>query len=344
MFASEGRPDGAAILFSGVALTRAVRQDRVGFVDAALFAVAAFIKPNVLGISSGALVAEVVRRRARAWPAVAGGAAASLVFLVALQWASGGRWIAHLVAGNQAPLNLSLWLEQSASALQFFGVPLAFAGYCAWRARSQPAGARSLASVVSSGAWTLFTIAKPGAARNYWMEPAIACLVVFSSVPVPRPPLPWRLPAAVLAVVQALWTGVGSIRSSIEVIVRAPEERAVVDGARAKAGAKAGEIVLGDQPGLEWMLNGRLVQTPVYMTVMGRIGRYPVDLWMEDLSRPEVVGLVSGDDLLERPIEQENLATDTFLPAVRVLLNRRFVLVEHAAGLYVYALRDRTRS
>jgi hypothetical protein len=275
---------------------------------------------------------------------VAGGAAASLVFVVALQWASDGRWLAHLVASNQAPLDLSLWLEQSVSALQFFGVPLAFAGYCAFRARRQPEGARSLASVVSSGAWTLFTIAKPGAARNYWMEPAIACLVVFSSVPVPRPSAAWRLPLAVVAVVQALWTGVGSIRSSIEAIVRSPEERAVVERARATAGAKTGEIVLGDQPGLEWMLNGRLVQTPVYMTVLGRAGKYPVDLWMDDLSRPEVVGLVSGDDLLERPIDQVNVATDTFLPAVRDLLNRRFVLVEHAGGLYVYALRERARS
>jgi hypothetical protein len=306
--------------------------------------VAAFIKPNVLGIASGALIAEVALDRLRAWPAVAGGAVVSAAFAAVLQWASGGRWVAHLVAGNQAPLNLSLWTDQSASALQFFGVPLLFAGYCAWRGRRAPGAMRALASVVSSGAWTLFTIAKPGAARNYWMEPAIASLVVFSQVALPALQNRWRVPAAVAAVVQALWTDVGSIRSSIEALVLCPRERAVVDAARATVGARANEIVLGDQPGIEWMLNGRLVQTPVYMAVLGRVGKYPVDLWIEDLSRPEVVGLVSSDDLLERPIEQENVTTDTFLPSVRRVLNRRFVLVEHAAGLYVYALRSRARS
>jgi hypothetical protein len=343
MFASEGRPDAAAILFSGIALVRSVRNDRVGFWGGALFATAAFIKPNVLGISSGALLAEVALRKTRAWPAVAGGAVVSCAFMAVLQVESGGRWLTHLVAGNQAPLDLALWIDQSASALQFFGIPLAFSGYCAWRGRRGPGGARALSSVVSSGAWTLFTIAKPGAARNYWMEPAVACLVVFSQVPLPALSPRWRLPAAALALVQALWTGVGSMRSSIEAIVRSPRERAVVNGARAAVGARPNEIVLGDQPGVEWMLNGRLVQTPVYMAVLGRLGKYPVDLWIEDLTRPEVVGLVSSDDLLERPIEEENVTTDTFLPRVRTVLNGRFVLVDHRAGMYVYALRARPR-
>jgi hypothetical protein len=342
LFGSEGRPDSAAILCSGVALTRSVRRDRVGFVDAALFATGAFIKPNVLGLASGALLAEVVLRRARSWPAIAGGAAASAVFAGVLQWASGGRWLSHLVAGNQAPLNLGLWLSQSVSALQFFGVPLVFAGYCALQSRRSPGGLRALASVVSSATWTLLTIAKPGAARNYWMEPAIAGVVVFSHLPLPPFGPRGRVPMAVVALVQALWTGVGSIRSSIEAIVRSPAERAVVENARVAVGAHPGEVILGDQPGIEMMLNGRLVQTPVYMAVLGRAGKYPVDLWIEDISRPEVVGLVSGDDLLERPLDAEDVTTDTFLPSVRVALKRRFVLVEKAAGIYVYGLRERT--
>ncbi|MCL2449750.1 MAG: hypothetical protein FWD17_12455, partial [Polyangiaceae bacterium] len=185
LFGSEGRPDGPAILCSGVALARSVRRDRVGFIEAALFATGAFIKPNVLGLAIGALLAEVARRRARAWPAVAGGAAASAAFAGVLQWASRGQWLTHLVASNQAPLHFGLWLTQSVSALQFFGVPLLFAAYCALQHRRLPGGGRALASVVSSAAWTLFTIAKPGAARNYWMEPAIACVVVFSHLPLP---------------------------------------------------------------------------------------------------------------------------------------------------------------
>jgi hypothetical protein len=75
LFGSAGRPDSPALLLSGVALTRSIRRDRTGFFDGALFALAAFIKPNVLGLSSGAFAGELWLRRSRAWPAIAGGGA-----------------------------------------------------------------------------------------------------------------------------------------------------------------------------------------------------------------------------------------------------------------------------
>jgi hypothetical protein len=143
-----------------------------------------------------------------------------------------------------------------------------------------------------------------------------------------------------VAVVQAFWMGVGSIRSSVESIRQAAPERVVVERARAVVHAKPGEVVLGDQAGVEWMLNHRLVQTPIYMTVLGRAHRYPVDLWAEDASRPQVVGLVSTDDLLERPIDQEDV-NDSFLRELRLVFRRRFVLVERTAGIYVYGLPER---
>jgi hypothetical protein len=343
LFAREGRPDGPAVFLSGLALARTVRKGHAGFVEAALFAAAAFVKPNEIGLSSGALATEVLLHRRGAWRAVVGGALVSATLAVALGVASGGQWLHHLTASIYAPPNLALWLDQGPSALQFFGVPLAFAGYCGWRGRREPGAWYALAALATSVAWALFTISKPGAARNYWMEPGIAAIVVFSCVSVPelRPSL--RLPAAVLAVVQAFWMGVGSVRSSIESIVQAPAERAVVDRARSTVRARPGEVVLGDNAGVEWMLNHRLVQTPIYMTVLGRAHRYPVDLWVEDASRPEVVGLVSTDDLLERPIEQEDI-NDTFLPELRRVFLRRFVLVERRDGIYVYGLRERQPS
>jgi hypothetical protein len=340
LFAREGRPDGPAVFFSGLALARAVRHGRVGIVESALFAAAAFIKPNEVGLSSGALAAEVLLHRRAAWPAVAGGAVVSATMILLLGLASGGQWLHHLTASIYAPPNLALWLDQAPSALQFFGVPLTVAGYCAWRGRREPGAWYAIAALVSSVAWALFTISKPGAARNYWMEPGIAAIVVFSCVPVPEVPARRRLPAATLAVVQAFWMAVGSVRSSIEAIVQAPAERAVVDRARSTVGARPGEVVLGDNAGVEWMLNHRLVQTPIYMTVLGRAHRYPVDLWVQDASRPEVVGLVSTDDLLERPIEQEDV-NDSFLPELRRVFMRRFVLVERRAGIFVYGLRER---
>jgi hypothetical protein len=77
------------------------------------------------------------------------------------------------------------------------------------------------------------------------------------------------------------------------------------------------------------------------MTALGWEHRYPVDLWIQDVERAEVVGLVTFDDLLERPLSEVNVSEDLFLPALRIALTRRFVLVERAAGLYVYALRER---
>jgi hypothetical protein len=340
LFAREGRPDAPAVMLAGLALARAVRRGRVGFAEAGLFAAAAFVKPNVIGLSSGALLAEVVLHRQRAWPALAGGLTVTGLLAGFLHAASGGRWVHHLLAYAYAPPDLGLWLDQAPSALQFVGLPLAFAGGCAWRGRRAPGAGHALAALVTSVAWALFTVSKPGAARNYWMEPALGALVVFAYVPVPPVAPAFRPAVAVIAVVQAFWMGVASVRSSIESMARSPAERAVVERARATVGARPGEIVLGDQAGVEWMLNHRLVQTPIYMTVLGRAGRYPVDLWIEDVSRPEVVGLVSTDDLLERPIEQEDV-NDTFMPALRLALRRRLVLLEKRDGIYVYGLPGR---
>jgi hypothetical protein len=258
-----------------------------------------------------------------------------------LQAASHGQWFHHLTASIYAPPNLGLWLDQAPSALQFFGIPLIATGFCAWRARRDAGALLAFAALVTSVAWALFTISKPGAARNYWMEPAIGALVVFSHVPVPAVPPRWRAPAAVLAVVQALWMAVASVRSSMESTVEAPAQRAVVERARTKVGARPGEVVLGDQAGVEWMLNHRLVETPIYMTVLGRAHLYPVDLWIEDVSRPEVVGLVATDDIVERPLEEEDVVNDSFLPELRAVFKRRFVLVEKRAGIYVYGLPER---
>lgn len=342
LFGSMGRPDSPALLLAGIGLCRAVRHDRVESIDGALFALAAFIKPSVIGIAGGALAGELVLRRERAWPAFVGAATTSILLALVLHLLSGGQWLTHVLRANYGQLRLSFWLGQAVSGLQFFGVPLGFAMWCAWRARRYPGVLRALLALVSSTAWTLFTIAKAGAARNYWMEPSVAAVVVFSQAPLLLPVAAGtRFLGAVLAVVQSVWTGVASIRSSIESIALVPAQRAILDRARFAIGARAGEIVLGEDPGLEWFLNGRLVQTPIYMTALGRAGRYPVDLWLEDVNRPEVVGIVMLDDLLERPTADQDVSRDLLLPRLRVALNRRFSLVEQAAGVYLYGLRNR---
>jgi hypothetical protein len=113
----------------------------------------------------------------------------------------------------------------------------------------------------------------------------------------------------------------------------------MLESARERLGAAPSEIVLGAEAGLEYLLNRRLVQQPVYLTSLSRAGRYPIDLWLRDLTRPQVVGLLMNDDLLERPLSVENVSEDLFAPPVRAFLRERYTLVASGAGLYVYARR-----
>jgi hypothetical protein len=344
LYGASGRPDSPALLLSGIALWRTVRNDRADAVDGALFAVAALIKPSVLGIAAGTLSAEVFYRRVRAWPAVLGGGMASAALVLALDRASHGQWLEHLTRSNYGGMVLDFWLGQLASRLPFFGLPLAFAAFCAYRARAMPGAKRALWALASAVGWTLFTLAKAGSASNYWMEPCVAAVVIFAHVPLPRLSPPVWAALAALAPVQALWTGLASIRSSMESVAVAAPQRAMLEGARARLRASPTDIVLGAEAGIEFLLNGRVVQQPVYMTSLSRVGRYPIDVWMHDLERREVVGLLMNDDLLERPPSTENVSEDLFAPALRSFLRERYVLVQSGAGLYLYARRNRPSS
>jgi hypothetical protein len=77
------------------------------------------------------------------------------------------------------------------------------------------------------------------------------------------------------------------------------------------------------------------------MTALGRVGRYPVDLWIEDVTRPQVVGIVMLDDSLERPIAEQDISRDLFLPELRIALERHFALREATSGVFLYSLRRR---
>jgi hypothetical protein len=214
IYGASGRPDSPALLLAGVALVRTVRRDRAGPLEGALLAAAALIKPSVLGIAAGTLSCEIFRRRLRAWPALLGAASVSVMLVLALDRASHGQWLAHLTRGNFGRMQLAFWLGRLADRGPFFGLPFAFAGLCAWRARAVPGAMRALWALASTVGWTAFTLAKAGSASNYWMEPCIASLVIFSHVPLPdlSPALTTAL--SVLAPVQALWTGTASVRSS----------------------------------------------------------------------------------------------------------------------------------
>lgn len=332
LFGASGRPDALAVLLAGVAMVRIARRGRVGALEATLLVLGAFVKPNVFAAGLGALGAEAWSRRLKAWPALVAGAATALTCACALHLASGGAWLEHLARSTETSMSIRLWIEQMQSRAPFFALPLAFAAWCAWRARAHVA----LAALLTSVTWTLVSLAKIGSASNYWMEPCVAGLAIVAGTGLPRTGRVLRVVAGPLALAQTLWTGVAAVRSSWEAVTTAPRRRAAVLAARAACGASADDVVIADEPGLEVMIDGRLIQQPVEVVHLVRLGRYPRALWQADVERPQVRCLVMQDDLLGRPLDRVDVEHDLFDPEMRRALSGRFALASSQDGVRVY--------
>jgi hypothetical protein len=339
LYGAAARPDAIAVAFAGAALLRAVEKKELDAWTGVLFALAAWTKPNVIGIAAGALAGGAWLDRRAAARAALGGVGASFAIGVVLQLTSDGAWLEHLVRATGQPMSLHLWTEQVPSRLQFLGAPLAVAAWAGWRARSDPGVRIALLALATSLAWTIVSLAKIGSATNYWMEPTIAALVIAGRAPIePRPRLAWLFAGG--ALFQALWTGVATIRSSFEAIHDARVHAELVRNTRALCSAGPDEIVMADEPGLELMLNGRILTTPFQMTHLARRGKYPIGPWIFDVERPEVRCLLMEDDLLERQPNAIDVEHDRYLPELRRVLRARFTRVAEQGGWRLYRVRD----
>jgi hypothetical protein len=339
LFAAAGRHDAPALLLAGVALLRSMRRGRAGALEGGLFALAAFLKPNVVGAAAGVVACTLWHDGRRSAPVLAGLASVTAACVLGLHVASDGAWLEHLVASTQTTPALGLWLEQMASRLPFFGLPLAAAFGVAWRARDTSAGRIGLWALAASTAWTCVSLAKVGSASNYWMEPCVVALAIAALAPLPALHGGPAVVASVAALAQALWVGVAAVRSSLDGLATAPRRAAVLAGVRQACGAGPQDVVLADEPGLEMTLDGRVVQMPFVMTHLVRAGRYPLAPWQADVQRGPVRCLVMQTDLLERPPEQVHPVADLFDPPMRATLRERFALVQAKDSLWVYAAR-----
>jgi hypothetical protein len=345
-FGGSLRPDSVALAVAGLALARSVRRADVGFLGGALFALAAWTKPNVLGVGAGALVASLVFAPRVSLRALAGAAAVSLLVAGALQRVSSGAWVAHLLAATGQPLLIRLLAHHLVARGQFF---LFFLGLAAWHAARSPSGevsgekvpprALALGALAGSFAWSLLAFAKIGGAANYWMEPCLAAVVLFARFP---PPALAPRGASLLAVaipLQTLWTGVGSVRATFESIDAHRSQGRLLASARDVCGAPPGALVVGDEPGIEVELEGRLVAHAFPLTHQILRGRLDPGPWLHDLERPEVACVVTAHDRIERPPSDVDVAYDYFAPSVRAALASRFAPAASAAGWEVYAPR-----
>jgi hypothetical protein len=221
----------------------------------------------------------------------------------------------------------------------FFAAPLALVMVLGFRARRDAGALIALSALVVSTAWCLLCLAKIGSASNYFLEPCVAAVIVLARADLPPLSPRARASLAAAALVQLAWNGVATVKSAAGHIASAYAQRSAVAALRETCGSTLDDVVLADEPGLERMIDGRIVATPFQSTHLARRGRFPVDRWLADIARPEVTCLVMQDDLLERPPSDVRVEHDRFGPELRRALTAEFVLVTERAGLWIYRRR-----
>ena len=289
LFAMAGRPDSIAVLLAAIALARAVRARRVDALSGALFALAAWTKPTVIGLAAGALAADLLSRR-RPSAGLAGAAIVSALALIVLEAVSGHAWLSHLVRSNLQPISVAAWLDAMRHDVFFFVGPAAYALFMGWRRRRDPGVLIALAALAASFAWALFSRAKIGSSTNYWMESSVGVVAVCASAK--GPGAAGRSLLAALALVQALWVGIASVRSATYRVAADTRIAVLLDQARASCGACPGDFVMSDDAAAELITDGRIYTTGYQMTFLALAGKYPLGPWLADIARPEVTCFV----------------------------------------------------
>lgn len=264
-FAMLGRPDSIAGAVGALALWRATDgRARLDPLTIALFVLVPWIKPTMIGLPIGALLAS---RDRRAWGIAAGFAVVSALL-------AGKVLFVHVVQSNAQPVALAPWLEQVPARLPFFALLFSVA---AWRGRHERI---AFGAFVGAFAWTMIALAKTGSSSNYWMEPCIAALVLLARAPRADHADP-RLAAA--AAVTALYVDVASVRASIEHRAMFRRDAETVASFRAPCLRAPGDVVAADEAGIELVLDGRILMPAYQMTHLAKKGAIPESLFTEEL-------------------------------------------------------------
>jgi hypothetical protein len=338
-YAASARPDAVPVVLAGIALWRATRDRRVDGLGGVLLALAAWTKPNVVGIGLGLLGWPLLTGQRRDWRGLAGALVTSVALAILLQVFSSGEWLHHLVVSIDQPRTLSHLAGQLTGAAPAFLVPLGAAVYWGARNRRDPAVRVAFPALLASVCWTLFSLSKLGTSENHWLEPSLAAVILVARAPVPRPSPSRRSTLILVAAIQAVVTASTGIRASVEAVWLAPRRASVVARARRICGAGPGDMVIAPDVGIEYAMNGRILTTPFEITYLARRGAYPLSLWMDDVVDPHVRGLVMENDVLERS-SRAAASYDRLDPPLRALLARTFVLAEEESGLRVYRRRS----
>jgi hypothetical protein len=331
--------DSVAVVVAGSALLRTLRVGRADAFAGALFALAAWTKPNVVGLAAGVLLHEIFVGRSRSLKPLAAGIAVSGALGFWTYRVSHGAWLEHLLRSTLQPATLQRALHELAPRLPFLGLPHGFAAWCAARARPSFSTSVLRWALASSLIWTAIEMGKVGSSTAYWLEPTVAAVTTMAHVPISRVRLwdlavtRWLVALVALAIIAC--NAAASGKGAREAFVR----RDAIARVRGECGARASDLVLADHPGLEMMLDDRVLETPFQLTHLVREGRYPLALWKSDVAAPQIRCLVTETDLRDPAPAAADLENERFGPEIRPALLSRFELVTQDSGLWIYRAR-----
>ncbi len=338
-YAASARPDAIAVVLAGIALWRGTRDGRVDLLGGVLLALAAWTKPNVVGIALGTLGWQSLTGQRRDWSALAGALVTSAAMAILLQVVTAGEWLHHLVVSIDQPRAFAHLVGQLRMVVASFLVPLGAAVYWGARNRLHPAVRVAFPALLASVCWTLFSLCKFGTSDNHWLEPSLAAVILVARAPVPRCRPSHRSVLVMVAAIQVVVTASIGIYASAKAAWLAPRRASLIARARRICGAGPGDVVMAPDVGIEYAMNDRILTTPFEMTYLARRGAYPLSLWMADVTDPHVRGLVMENDVLDGA-SRSAPSYDRLDPPLRDLLAHTFILTEEEAGLRVYRRRN----
>jgi hypothetical protein len=238
------------------------------------------------------------------------------------------------VRATGQPLTLEIWWRHVWTRAMFVA-PAAYVTWIAARAARSGTGVPDHGARIAcfawctSLAWTLISLAKIGSASNYWMEPAMAAVVVTAFAPPPALETRGRAALWIGALAASVWLTIATVGGVTEAFEREPRRAALLSRARSDCGARPDDVVVADNPGSEMAIDGRIV-APALATEYLILQRHmPVSTWVHDLEASEVACV----------LEQEGLFHA--LPEIADVIDRRFVAVETVEDWTLYRLRER---
>ena len=333
--------DMPAVALAVAGLARTLRKGGLDSASAALLMAAPLVKPSVLGIPAGAVLAHLfVQRkpgvRAMLLPLVSGGVVAGGLVAV-FHVASGGAWLTHIVRATGQTLSFERWVRELGSRAMFLGAPHAAALAAAVRRRATPRATVPLA--VSLG-WSIFSMAKHGSGTHYWLEPTMAALLALGAMdPLPAAPAPRALS----------WVGLTFTAAAAGVtlaeLARAPaafrswNDR--IAELRARCPLGPGEVLVASDASLEMEIDGRVIVPSWQSSYLVRSGTFPLEAWRRDLAMPEVRCFVDGPQFLEpRPERIEGITeVNAFRRELRDVIEDNFQREGEVDGLLLYRRR-----